>query len=1054
MNNSIARFSGQEFSFHEWENPDITQINRQDMHSPLSAYASREQALSRDETQSSNRRLLDGIWKFRLFGSPNDVPNAICEDDFDVSDWDDIIVPGSWELQGHGHPIYTNIAYPFTSKGRHLIQATSDGAAQYNPPFLPDDNPTGCYILDFTHKVRAEKRVFLTFGAVESAFYVWVNGHPLGYSQDSRLPAEFDATDWLCEGKNRLVVKVIQFSDGSWLEDQDHWYLSGIHRSVTLMEKPMVYLKDFQIQTNFIDKFNNDFCDAAITVYATVNRFEGYADHSVRFELVDTDGVTVTNIIKPVSGQRNMYGQPKIIEKSGCALLHTNITAPHKWDIDEPYLYTLILTLISPDGREIDWESAAVGFREVKIGKDGVLRLNGRRLIIRGVNRHEHHPCTGRTLTPEWMKQEIIAMKQLNFNAVRTSHYPNDHRFYDLCDQYGMVVVDETNLETHGADDMITLDPAWSGAFLERARRMVQRDKNHPCILIWSMGNESCVGMNHAAMTGWVRGYDSTRPIQYEGWDPSSLVSDIRAPMYPWLDWVEDDLAQGSDLRPFIMCEYAYAKSNSNGNVHEFWDMINRYERFQGGFVWDFQDKAIEKLDTNGNLYWGYGGDFGESVVDPVPSMCLNGVVWPDLKPHPGAYELKHVQAPVAVEPHSGGYLLHNRYHSRSLTHLDIIWELLREGEIVQNKRETSPELPAGESAWFPLPFSAPDDGREYFITTRFVLRKGSFWASAEHEVAAYQFCIRSRSFSPVFEEKTMTFSEEEKTFVAIAGAVRLEIDKASGLISDYRANGISLLTQGFTEAVYRAPTGIDDACGNPGESIGLEWRQWELNNLSRNATVEQNGNSICVTSLLSGKHGLLYRYAVNYTLSETGRIMVDCTADASAELPMLPRIGVNAVLPAAFNHFKWYGRGPHENYSDRKHSAHIGQYESEVKDLHVPYIVPVECGGREDVRWCSLTDSNGTGLLFVPQAPLHVDAHHNTVLEYDNALHTPELVPHDEVYLHIDAAHSGLGGNSGWAKTIGKLYQVKPGRYTWTFHLLPLTATDDPANLYASIGQ
>jgi len=744
----------------------------------------------------------------------------------------------------------------------------------------------------------------------------------------------------------------------------------------------------------------------------------------------------VTEKTVSIHGQRSMYGQTVPIERSGNALFHEKIAAPHHWDCDNPYLYTLVLTLIDKNGAEIDFESTVVGFRQVEINDRGVLLLNGRRLTIRGVNRHEHHPDSGRTLTREWMEKEIHIIKQLNFNAVRTSHYPNDHRFYDLCDRYGVLVVDETNLETHGIDDMLSLNPAWAEAFLERSRRMVLRDKNHPSIVIWSLGNESCSGMNHAAMSGWIRAYDPTRPIQYEGWDPTAKISDIRAPMYPWLEWVEDELTNTKDNRPFIMCEYAYAKGNSNGNIDEFWNRINRFERFQGGFVWDFQDKALT-VHKDGISYWGYGGDFNEPVTDPVPDMCLNGVVWPDLTPHPGAFEIKHFQSPVTIEASNGEYRIYNRHQSGTLAPYDIEWTVLRNGTTVEKGVISAPPIHAGHNCPLEIAHHTPENG-ESFLNLRIILHEACSWAKAGHEIVIFQFPLSCTPLYPFPKLSELAACTRENGNICLRTSdAELELDGHTGMLIRYGNASEPTLIKGMKELVYRAPTGIDESCGNPGQSIALEWRKWGLDcAIRRIERISTASSAVTVRSVLESKGKSLFTYEINYQMEENGGLLVNCTVFTHPELPMLPRIGLELELPDMFDTLEWYGRGPHENYSDRKHSAPVSLYRLPINEFHVPYIVPSECGGREDVRKCAMLSGDSKMLEIRPEYPIHISVHRNTVSDYELAKHNHELTPRSSVYLQLDAIHSGLGGNTGWAKTIEPPYRILPGVYHYGFLL------------------
>jgi len=1057
---------------NDWENQYVLQINREPMHVPLGAYSSFTEAMTCNRRISPYVTLLDGKWKFKLVGNPKEVPEGFYMPDYDCTDWDDITVPGNWELQGYGYPIYTNVKYPFDMtdpKSPHIIRPGGSGYDRdpsvyglcLNPPYTPTDNPTGCYRTQFFIPDTWEGReIFINFDGVESAFYLWVNGEKVGYSQDSKLSAEFNITRYIKPGENILAVQVMRWSDGSYLEDQDYWHLSGIYRSVTLYSKPKVHIRDFKVMPLLDDEYR----DGELVAYCYINKVDGYADFSVRANLFDTDGAQVVEMIAPVSAETPMYVRKKFKPEAGAALLRAQVKNPVKWNDENPYLYTLVFTLIAPDGKEVDYESCRIGFRRVEISPEGVVLLNGKRLIIRGVNRHEHHPDTGRTLTEERMRQDILAMKRLNFNAVRTCHYPNDPRWYDLCDELGVYLVDETNIETHGLQGLLSNDPEWAGAYLDRAIRMVMRDKNHPSILFWSLGNESGVGPNHAAMAGWIRYYDPYRLVQYESGDPGPLVSDIRVPMYPQMSWIEDIMADPHDRRPVIMCEYAYAKSNSTGNFKEFWEYIDKYPRFQGGFVWDWSDKAITKTAEDGTKYWAYGGDFGEPIVDPVLDMCLNGVVQPDLTPHPGAYEIKKVQAPVqvkAVNLFKGRFMAYNRYIEKDLSHLDIHWSLTENGVVIDSGKIEPLEIKARSSGEFTVPYTLPEGkgGREYFVNLSFRLNQDEFWAGRGYEIYSEQFQIpvevpRKKLVSGTAKKVRLT--EEGDKYYISGEDFLIVFDKKEGLLESYRFRDEIILNSGARENYFRAPTGIDAAQGD-WNSFATMWYQAGLDRLIRKAegvTAYQADESRVILEVQSYiaaegvKSGI--SSSIRYTIDGSGAMEVENWVDADISLPPLPRIGVTFTLPRSFDELTWYGRGPHENYPDRKTSAHIGLYKSSVDEQHYPYILPVECGGKEDVRWLSLRDKRGMGIMVEGFQPFHFDAHRNSVEDYYKAKHTIDLIPRDRIWLNIDCTHSGLGGDNGWTKNIHKEYQVQPGKYQYRFTIRPLTEKEDPAFLFA----
>ncbi|KQX48727.1 glycoside hydrolase family 2 TIM barrel-domain containing protein [Paenibacillus sp. Root444D2] len=1045
---------------HEWENHHVLQVNREPMHVPLGAYASFVEAASCDRTSSPFVQSLDGLWKFSLVQNPLSVPQDFYKVNEDVSRWKEIRVPGNWELQGYDAPIYTNIKFPFDMSNvndKHVLQPGRKGPVTDNeflslrPPFVPSNNPTGCYVRSFmVPDTWKERDVFLQFDGVESAFYLWVNGEKVGYSQDSKLSAEFDVTTYLLPGENTVALQVMRWCDGSYLEDQDYWHLSGIYRSVTLYSKPKIRIRDFKVMALLDESCQ----DGELIVYSYVNNADGFADYQVQARLLDAQGEDVIPAVTAeVSADSPMYDRSKWVREAGAALLMASIAKPTKWSAEEPSLYTLVLTLLNSQGEAVDYESCRVGFRRIEMTKDGVITLNGERLVIRGVNRHEHHPETGRTISHERMREEIIAMKRLNFNAVRTSHYPNDPVWYDLCNEYGLYLVDEANLETHGIQSLLSKDPEWAHAYLDRAIRMVMRDKNHPSILFWSLGNESGVGMNHAAMTGWIRYYDPYRLIQYESGDSSSLITDIRTPMYPTLSWVEEEMANTGDLRPMVMCEYAYAKSNSTGNFYKFWDMVDRYPRFQGGFVWDWSDKALVHALEDGTRYWAYGGDFGENVTDEVVEMCLNGVVQPDLTPHPGALEIKKLQAPVAIKVHDlskGTVYINNKYLSSSLSHLDLHWEVCKNGIPTENGLLSLPDVIAGQSEVLRVPFTSltREIGQEYYLNLSLRLKHALSWAEYGYEICQEQFELPfSDQVRPLKLEAGGTIRLDQTTdLIEISGErFAIAFDKQEGLLSSYVFDGQLLINSGMSENFYRAPTGIDDALAGR-QSIAAVWREFGLDRLERQDVrtlafqVDETRVNIEVACRLSATGvSAGFDSFLRYSLFGDGTIRLEHTVKADSVLPMLPRIGTTITLPEMFGLLKWYGRGLHENYIDRKSSAPIGLYHSSVDEQHYPYIVPVECGGKEDVRWLELSNSMGSGIRVEGEQPLHFNVHRNSVAEYAAARHQSDLVRGDRIWLNIDHAHTGLGGDNGWSTTIHPEYQITPNVYQYTFFIKPL---------------
>ncbi|MBN1580430.1 MAG: DUF4981 domain-containing protein [Anaerolineae bacterium] len=1041
---------------NDWENPQTIARNKQPGHAPLGAYPDADTALACDRWASPYVQSLNGRWKFHLAPMPERVPDGFYMPNFNVSGWAEIAVPGNWQLPIHwsasalnDRPIYTNTHYPF----------------EPNPPYVPQENPTGCYRTTFVLDPEWQDRdVFVLFESVDCAFYLWINGHEVGYSQGSRLPAEFAITPYIREGENTVAVQVMRYSDGFYLEDQDYWHMSGIQRDVMLYSKPKVGLRDFTVRTLLDDQY----CDATLTIEAFIPRVPDMATYAVEAMLYDAQNNPVFD--QPVSTwvcERTPY---RARTKTGCAMLSQKVEEPFLWTAETPYLYTLVLTLKDADGQAIDFESCKVGFRQVEI-RDGVVLLNGKRLVARGVDRHEHHPERGRALTDEDMIAEIVLMKQLNFNTVRTSHYPNHPRWYDLCDAYGLCVIDEANIETHGVEGELSHDPAWAQAYLERAIRMVLRDKNHPSILFWSLGNESGCGPHHAAMAAWIRAYDPTRLVQYESGHPGPEVSDVFCPMYPDLDWVRQVLADPNEKRPMIMCEYAYAKGNSTGNFFKFWDLVDELPRFQGGCIWDWHDKALLHNNAAGEPFYAYGGDFGGNFnynrPNEDPQMCCNGIVGPDLAPHPGAFEVKKVQAPVAVhvahgqEILAGWFTVWNKHHTLDLGHLDIVWKLDEDGQTIQSGTLAPLALAAGEKRDLHIPFQTPgtlEPGAEYQLTISFVLNADTPWAPKNHTVAWEQFRVPfATSVDPqiTLEAIPELMMVETETSITVDGmGFQIVFGKAEGIITSYRVNDLDVLKTGPVENFYRAPTDIDLLMGNPPANVH-KWRAAGLDRLLRSVVgfeavqIDARIVQVRIQSRLCAedkKDGI--DSEIVYRVYGSGDIVLDNKVVIDEQLPFMPRIGLELRLPPICEQLTWYGRGPHENYVDRKKGAALGRYKSTVDDQFVPYVYPSECGGKEDVRWLALTDEHGTGLLIVGLDKLHIDALHYTIKDLEQAGHPHELTRLDEIVLHLDGWHMGVGGDDGWLSHVHPEFCIYPATYRYSLRLKPLARSDDPAAL------
>jgi beta-galactosidase len=826
-----------EEQLQDWENPQVVGRNKERAHATLIPFADERTALAGDRAASPYFRLLNDEWKFKYAPNPALAPAGFHAPDFDDSGWDTVAVPGNWQLQGYDKPIYVNVQYPFEVDPTLSVPR--------------EDNPTGSYRTQFTVPTDwAGRRIFILFEGVDSAFHLWVNGQEVGYSQDSRVPAEFDLTAYVHPGENSLAVRVYRWSDGSYLEDQDFWRLSGIYRDVYLWAAPPVHVRDFYVRTTF----DADYRDATLTVRAavrnhTARRVEGYRLEAALF---DAGGRPV--LAEPLAAWKRVahdWGEfispapaeiVTVAAETEVALeVETAVANPHKWSGEQPYLYTLLLTLKDPSGAVVEVERCQVGFRQVEI-KDGRFFVNGTPVLFKGANRHEHDPDRGHAVSRESMIADIRLMKQFNFNADRTCHYPDDPLWYDLCDEYGLYLIDEANLETHGVWDRLTKDPAWLPAFMERGIRMVERDKNHPSVVVWSLGNESGSGPNHAALAGWIKEYDPTRPIHYESAKHAPYV-DIVSTMYPSIDQLAAFAERPGETRPFVMCEYAHSMGNSTGNLKEYWETIAAHKRLIGGFIWDWVDQGLRQVTADGEKWFAYGGDFGDLPNDD--NFCINGLISPDREPHPAMWEHKKVHEPVQVEPVdllAGKLKVTNRYDFSDLSGLDIAWTLSADGEVLQSGALPKLDIVPGASALVTVPYRQPDlkPGTEYWLALSFTLAQDALWAERGHEVAWAQFQMPfAVPAEPPLKVATMPALQLVESLAEIAVNGRdfnVLFDRPAGRLTSLRYAGRELVCGGPALAIWRGPTD-NDANTWGDQRMAIRWREAGLDRLHEQVT-------------------------------------------------------------------------------------------------------------------------------------------------------------------------------------------------------------------------
>jgi beta-galactosidase len=1022
----------------EWEDPAVFAINKEPPHATAFPFENRALALRRDLHASTYFQSLNGRWKFHWVRKPADRPAEFYLDGYDDRGWPEIPVPGSWEVNGFGIPIYLNQPYPFEA----------------NPPFIRhEDNPVGSYRTHFTVPDHWQgRRVYLHFGAVESAMYVWVNGRQVGYSEDSRLPAEFDVTEYVRPGDNLLAVEVYRWSDGSYLEDQDFWRLSGIERDVYLVAAPEVHVRDFEI----VAALDSAFVDGVLDVRLEVeNRGTGRAEQwGLLVDLVDGTGASVL--------PRGAIGRDLSVTGGGRANVgfRETVPAPRHWTAETPNLYTVLITLTDASGETVEVLGSRVGFRNVEI-RGGQLLVNGVAVLLKGTNRHEHDPVTGHVLSEETMRRDVELMKQFNLNAVRTSHYPNDPRWYDLADEYGLYIVDEANIESHGMGYGLATTlgnaPAWKAAHLDRTIRMVERDKNHPSVIIWSLGNEAGNGANFYATYQWIKTRDPTRPVQYERagleWN-----TDIYVPMYPGIDYIIR-YAEQQPARPLIMCEYAHAMGNSVGNLTDYWDAIKRYPALQGGFIWDWVDQGLLTRNAQGKEIFGYGGDFGPRGTSSDGNFLINGLVSPDRKPHPSLWEVKKVYQSIDVEPVAlgrGAVAVTNAYQFRDLANVRLVWSRLADGVPIDSGVVETLDLRAGErkEITLPLPGTAPIRDAEYHLTVSFRLKTAEGLVPAGHEIAWEQFPLPVAVQLPITEpvaHAPLTVEERDSVVVVSGDRFGVTFDVRNGELLSYRYKGRELIREPLRPNFWRAPND-NDFGGDWQHKLGM-WKsagdRWEF----RYVQVERPTPDEVRVTVSGLVRPVSATYTSVYTVRASGEVAVENHfVPGREDLPRMPRFGMRMTMPAGFDRIVWFGRGPHESYWDRQAGARVGRYEGTVAEQFHPYVRPQETGNKTDVRWMAVVDRDGTGLLFVGEPLLSVSALHFAMEDLDPGpeklpIHAGDLVPRPETYLHVDYRQMGVGGTNSWGTTALMQYSLPYQEYRYQFRFRGIDRRDgDPA--------
>ncbi|HTN19942.1 MAG TPA: glycoside hydrolase family 2 TIM barrel-domain containing protein [Pelobium sp.] len=1037
-----------------WEVPQITEINRDKSRTAAYSYATVEDALKGDRTKS-RMLLLNGDWDFKFAFKPADAPKDFYK--AKVKGWDKIEVPSNWELKGYDIPIYKSAVYPFRP---------------VNPPFVPQNyNAVGSYQRSFTLPADWKNmNITLHFGGVSSAFRVWVNGKFLGYGEDSCLPSEFNATAYLKEGENVVSVQVIRWSDGAYLEDQDHWRMSGIQREVMLLAEPKIRIADYHYET----KLDKEYQDAIFSLRPRIDNYSGDfipKGYEVKAQLYDDKNEPVFQ--KPLEKSaldivNEIYPR---LDNVKFGLMETEVKKPKKWSDEAPNLYTLVISLTDDKGNLMEAKSCKVGFRSIEFSKEnGKLLINGKITYIYGVNRHDHDPVKGKALSREDLEKDVKTLKQFNFNLIRTSHYPNDPYFYELCDKYGMMVMDEANYETHGLGGKLSNDPSWTAAYMERTSRMVLRDKNHPSVVIWSLGNEAGRGPNNAAMAAWIHDFDITRPVHYEpamGSPKEEGYIDPSDPRYPksvdhahrlqnpvdqyYVDMVSrfypgiftPDLLlnqNNGDKRPIIFVEYSHSMGNSTGNMKEFWDVFRSRDRLIGGCIWDFKDQGLLKKDSTGKEFYAYGGDFGDKPNDG--NFCINGIAGPDGHPKAAMYECKWVFQPAETEwknKEQGVLSIQNRHASKNLVDYDVFLTFLENGINVKIVQIPSINIPAGSIKDINIKSYYPKlkAGNEYLVNISFKLKNDLPWASKGHEIASNQLAI-SNPIIGLKKINTTVLNQSGNGADLVLTGKDFKITFKNGALTSYTANGKELIKSPFLPHFTRPQTDNDRKGWKPMKKL----KQWYNAEPTLTDFKEIKAGSVYEAHYQIIKDSA--QVVLTYTIDNNGGIKIDYALNANSALPNIPKIGLQGAIANDFQNIAFYGKGPQENYIDRAFGFDAGIYQFKLRDFVESYVYPQECANRTDIRWMSFANQQN-GLMVVADSLLSMSAWPWTEENIVKAKHTNKLQEAGFITLNIDLKQMGVGGNDTWSDISQPLpqYQIKSGNYKYSFYLKPIKKAD-----------
>jgi beta-galactosidase len=1027
---------------NELENPAIQSIHKETPHSTFFSYTNRSDAITDIKENSGNFISLNGIWDFNfVLGFQNRIGNYF-ENNLDLSSWKKIEVPSNMEIQGYGVPIYLNHPYEWAPD------------RSQKPPFIDmDKNSFGYYRKEFElPKDWNSKMIFIHFGAIKSAGYLYVNGKYVGLTKDGKTPAEFDITKYLKAGKNLIALEVIRWTDGSYLECQDFWRLSGIPREVYIYCQPQTRIKDFFVKANLDDDYTNGIFNLDIELE---NHLVKKSSCNVTIELIDDNG----SIVFSESKSTEKFDK----ESTANISFEKKINNVKKWKAETPNRYTLIISTKDENGTQLEFTSAKIGFRRVEI-KNGLLLVNGKRILIKGVNLHEFNPLKGQYVDRELMLKDIEQMKKLNINAVRTSHYPQPEEWYKLCDKYGLYLVAEANIESHGSGYNLKVggtlgnNPEWLDAHLTRTRNSVERDKNHPSVIIWSLGNEAGNGYNFYNTYKWIKERDNTRPVQYERalleWN-----TDIYCPMYDQI-WDMEKYAINNHDRPLILCEYAHAMGNSIGNLKDYWETIEKYPNLQGGFIWDWVDQGLLKNDSTGE-YWAYGGDYGPKGTPSDGNFLINGVVFPDRSFKPHSMEVKKVYQNIAFAPvdlDEGLIEVSNKFRFTNLEKYQFDWSIQEDGKIIKTGSIDNLNISPEEKQKIKIDFGniSFTSGEEYFLNLSAKLKSEEPFLPKGWEIAyeQLQFPVEE-NFSASEIKNEINLPSYNQTTILDKDNIELRgndfsivFDKLSGIMTSYNYKGKEIIkdSKGLRPTFWRAPTDNDYGWNMPTKCI--EYKTASENDLIADKIVYNKNENGSINIIVNYNfHKIHTSWQVNYTVYENGIIYL--ANDIKMEDPnnlIVPRIGMKMLLPAEYDNLEFFGRGPWENYWDRKSASTIGIYSSSISEQYTPYIRPQENGHKTDVRWLSLFNNDRHGLIIAADSIIEFNALNNLVEDFDagpekdkNLKHTTDIKKRDLIELHIDYKMTGVGGDDSWGATPHKEYSLFSGKneYKLNFYIL-----------------